>query len=117
MRQIAHCVLSKVSKQGVVRSVKEKAKDLFHELAMHKEFQIEEGHTEGDHMLISMQPNYWVSQVMGYIKGKGRFTWPRCTETGKRTLLSKISALGPTLHRLWVAIMKSFATTFDIKRR
>ena len=46
--------------------------DVLHDLAIHKESKILEGHMMGDHvhMLISIPPKYSVSQVVGYIKGK-----------------------------------------------
>ena len=45
---------------------------LFHELALHKESTIVEGHVMPDHvhMCISIPPKYAVSNVVGYIKGK-----------------------------------------------
>ena len=45
---------------------------LFHELALHKESTILEGHVMPDHvhMCISIPPKYAVSNVVGYIKGK-----------------------------------------------
>ncbi len=44
----------------------------FKELAVQKESNILEGHLRSDHvhMLISIPPNYTVSQVVGFIKGK-----------------------------------------------
>jgi putative transposase len=46
--------------------------EVFHRLAAQRESKIEEGHLLADHvhMLISIQPKYSVSQVIGYIKGK-----------------------------------------------
>ena len=46
--------------------------EVFRSLAEHKESRILEGHLMPDHvhMLISIPPNYAVSQVVGYIKGK-----------------------------------------------
>ena len=45
---------------------------LFHELALHKESTIVEGHVMPDHvhMCIAIPPKYAVSNVVGYIKGK-----------------------------------------------
>ena len=44
----------------------------FHELALHKESRIVEGHMMGDHVPIclSIAPKYAVSNVVGYLKGK-----------------------------------------------
>jgi putative transposase len=45
---------------------------LLHELALHKESTIVEGHLMPDHvhMCISIPPKYAVSNVVGYMKGK-----------------------------------------------
>ena len=46
--------------------------EVFRRLAEQKESKIEEGHLMPDHvhMMISIQPKYAVSQVIGFIKGK-----------------------------------------------
>ena len=46
--------------------------EIFKELALQKECQIEEGHLKVDHVhvLISVPPKYAVAQVVGYLKGK-----------------------------------------------
>ena len=46
--------------------------EVFRSLAVQKESRIEEGHLMPDHvhMMISIPPNYAVSQVVGFIKGK-----------------------------------------------
>ena len=54
--------------------------EIFHELAIHKEAKIVEGHNMADHvhMCISIPPKYAVSNVMvGYIKGKSTITIAR----------------------------------------
>ena len=52
--------------------------EVFRKLAEQTESRIEEGHLISDHvhMMISIQPKYAVSQVIGYIKGK-RYTADR----------------------------------------
>ena len=47
--------------------------DVLHDLARQKESRVLEGHLQPDHvhMLISIPPKYAVSQVVGYMKGKG----------------------------------------------
>ena len=47
--------------------------EVFHRLARQKESLIEEGYIMGDHVhiMISIPPKYAVSQVVGFIKGKG----------------------------------------------
>jgi putative transposase len=59
---------------------------VFHELAQHKESEIEEGHMMMDHvhMLISIPPKYSVSQVVGYIKGKSAMHLARVYSERKR---------------------------------
>lgn len=54
---------------GVVRR---ELGEVFHRLAGHKEFKIEEGHIMPDHvhMLIWILPKLAVSGMVGYIKGK-----------------------------------------------
>jgi putative transposase len=46
--------------------------ELFHKLATHKESRIDEWHLMPDHvhMMISIPPNYVVSQMIRYVKGK-----------------------------------------------
>ena len=46
--------------------------EILRELVLHRESKIIEGHMMGDHlhMLVSTPPNYSVSKVVGYIKGK-----------------------------------------------
>ena len=46
--------------------------EIFHSLAWQRESLIEAGHLMPDHvhMMLSMQPKYAVSQVIGFIKGK-----------------------------------------------
>ena len=47
--------------------------EVFRKLAERKESRIEEGHLMSDHVhvMISIPPKYAVSQVVGFIKGKG----------------------------------------------
>jgi putative transposase len=46
--------------------------EVFHRLAEQKESRVLEGHLMSDHvhMLLSIQPKYAVSEVVGFIKGK-----------------------------------------------
>ena len=50
--------------------------ELFRKLAEQKECRIEEGHLMSDHvhMMISIPPNYAVSQVIGFYQGEKRDT-------------------------------------------
>jgi len=63
--------------------------DIFKELALHKESKILEGHLMGDHvhMMVSIPPKYAVSQVVGYIKGKGAIQIARRYMGHERRLL------------------------------
>ena len=58
---------------------------VFRELALHRAAKVLEGHLMGDpvHMLLSIPPNYSVSQVVGYINGKSAIHIAR-TYTGHR---------------------------------
>lgn len=52
--------------------LRQKLKEIFHELARQKECQIIEGHLMPDHvhMVIAIPPKYAVSAVIGFLKGK-----------------------------------------------
>jgi putative transposase len=47
--------------------------EVFHELARQQESRVLEGYLRSNHVhiLLSIPPNYAVSQVVGYMKGKG----------------------------------------------
>ena len=51
------------------------------ELAMQKESEVIQGTLKADHvhMVISIPPKYWVSQVVGYVKGKSAIWVARAT--------------------------------------
>ena len=70
--QIPRCLHSEVPKKDVVRSIAQYLGAVFRKLTEQKESQIEEGHLMLDHvhMMISIPPQYAVSQVIGFIKGK-----------------------------------------------
>ena len=58
---------------------------VLHELAQQREWRVEEGHLQLDHvhMLLSIPPKYAVAQVLGYIKGKSAIHIAR-TYLGRR---------------------------------
>src|SRR3954465_8102591 len=60
--------------------------EVLRRLAAQKESRIEEGHLMPDHvhMMISIPPNYAVSQVIGYIKGKSAIHMARVYGERKR---------------------------------
>jgi putative transposase len=62
--------------------------EVFRQLAGQKESRIEEGHLMPDHvhMMISIPPQYAVSQVIGYIKGKSAIHLARVYGERKRNV-------------------------------
>src|SRR6201982_1050252 len=66
--------------------------EVFRRLAMQKESKIEEGHLMPDHvhMMISIPPKYAVSQVVGFIKGKGAIHLARVYGERKRNFVGKL---------------------------
>jgi len=69
--------------------------EVFRKLASQRESRVEEGHLMPDHvhMMLSIPPKYAVSQVVGFIKGRARFTWPGCM--GNASAISWGSTSGP----------------------
>ena len=69
--------------------------ELFHKLALQRESKVEEGHLMPDHvhmlvhMLLSIPPKYAVSQVVGYIKGKGAIHLARVYGERKRNFVGQ----------------------------
>src|SRR5512136_1944429 len=65
--------------------------EVFRKLAGQKESRIEEGHLLPDHvhMLIAIPPNYAVSQVMGFIKGKSAIHLARVYSERKRNFVGE----------------------------
>jgi putative transposase len=63
--------------------------EVFRRLAMQKESRIEEGHLMSDHvhMMIAIPPEYAVSQVIGFIKGKSAIHLARVYGERKRNSL------------------------------
>lgn len=61
---------------------------VFRELARQKDSRIEEGHLMADHVhrMISIPPEYSVSQVVGYIKGKSAIHVARVYGERKRNI-------------------------------
>ena len=64
--------IPKCRKKKLYGQLRQDLGNVFRELALQKECQIEEGHLLRDHVhiLISVPPKYAVSQVIGFIKGK-----------------------------------------------
>ena len=75
--------------------------EMFHELPLHKESKIVEGHMMGDHvhMCLSIPPKYAVSNVVGYLKGKSAIQIARKFGGDRRTSRVSTSGLADTLSR------------------
>ena len=69
--------IPKCRRKTLYAQLRKELGEVFRRLAQQKESRIEEGHLMSDHvhMMIAMPPKYAVSQVIGYIKGRVRFTW------------------------------------------
>src|SRR5258708_22191101 len=65
--------------------------EVFRKLAQQKESRIEEGHLLADHvhMSISIPPQYAVSQVVGFIKGKSAIHLARVYGEKKRSFVGQ----------------------------
>ena len=65
--------IPKYRKKVLFGQIRKEMGEIFHRLARQKESLIEEGHLMPDHvhMMLSIPPKYAVSQVVGFIKGKG----------------------------------------------
>ena len=72
------------------------------ELALQKECKIEEGHLMSNHVhiLISIPPKYFVSQVVGFIKGKSAISIAR-TYMRQRTSLVRVSGQEGITYHHW----------------
>ena len=80
--------IPKRRKKKVFGVLRRQLGEIFHELALHKESRIVEGHMMGDHvhMCLSIPPKYAVSNVVGYLKGKSAIQVARRALLGSRIL-------------------------------
>lgn len=71
--QVPHCVHTQGTSESAAWSVESPVGEVLRGLAQRKECRIEEGHLmpEQVHVMITIPPKYSVSNVVGYIKGKG----------------------------------------------
>ena len=78
--------IPKYRKKAIFANLRSVLGNVFRELALQKESDIEEGHLLADHMnlLISVPPKYSVSQVIGFIKGKSAI-WIARNYYGRQT--------------------------------
>ncbi len=65
--------IPKKRQKWIYGQVREKLKEILHELARRKSYEIVEGHLMKDHihMCVSIPPKYSVSNVVGYLRGEG----------------------------------------------
>src|SRR3954451_7443717 len=84
--QVPRCFIPKCRRKVLYGSLRRHLGEVFRRLAEQKESRIEQGHLQADHvhMMISIPPKYAVSQVVGFIKGRARFTWRGCMENESR---------------------------------
>ena len=85
--------IPKCRRKALYQELRRHLGEVFRKLALQKESKVEEGHLMPDHvhMLLSVPPKYAVSQVVGYIKGKRRSTWPGFMESASATLWASTS--------------------------
>ncbi len=71
--------------------------EIFHELARQKESKIIEGHLCADHvhMCVSIRPEFAVSSVVGYLKGRVRSQLQEILQREKGILPEKVFGLVP----------------------
>jgi putative transposase len=83
--------IPKCRRRTLYRELRRHLGEVFRRLAGQKESQIEEGHLQPDHvhMMISIPPKYAVSQVIGYIKGKGAIHLARVYGERKRNFVGQ----------------------------
>ena len=78
--------IPKYRRKALYGELKQHLGEVFRRLALQKESRIEQGHLMPDHvhMMISIPPKYAVSQVVGFIKGKGAIHLARTYGERKR---------------------------------
>ncbi|MCL5059672.1 MAG: IS200/IS605 family transposase [Candidatus Thermoplasmatota archaeon] len=87
-----HVVLiPKCRRRTLYEQLRQHLGEVFRKLAERKECRIEEGHLMPDHvhMMISIPPKHAVSQVIGYIKGKGAIHLARVYGERKRNFVGQ----------------------------
>ena len=93
--------IPKYRKKTLYGELRQRLGDVFRTLAKQKECQVVEGHLMPDHvhMLISIPPKHSVAQVIGYIRGRARFTRRGRSSTTRETLSGSTSGRADTLSR------------------
>ena len=83
--------IPKCRRKNIYGRLRKHLGDMFRRLAEQKESWVEEGHLMLDHvhMMISNPPNYAVSQVIGFIKGKSAIHLARVYGERKRKILGQ----------------------------
>jgi putative transposase len=88
--------IPKCRRKALYRELRRHLGEVFRKLALQRESKVEEGHLMPDHvhMLLWIPPKYAVSQVVGYIKGRARSTWPGSMESASATSWDSIFGRG-----------------------
>ena len=83
--------IPKCRRRTLYEQLRQHLGEVFRKLAERKECRIEEGHLMPDHvhMMISIPPKHAVSQVIGYIKGKGAIHLARVYGERKRNFVGQ----------------------------
>jgi putative transposase len=78
--------VARYRRRAPYRELRRHLGEVFRRLAEQKESRVEEGHLMPDHvhMMLRIAPKYAVSQVVGYIEGKGAIHPARVYGEGKR---------------------------------
>jgi putative transposase len=71
--------IPKMRKKAFYGEIRARLREVFHALAAQKDYEILQGYLMPDHvyMLIEILPNYKVSEVVGFLKGKSAITMAR----------------------------------------
>jgi REP element-mobilizing transposase RayT len=93
--------------------------EVFRKLAERKECHIEKGYilTDHIHMMISISPEYSVSSVVGFIKGKNAIHLARCMESRSTITLDKASGHANSLYRQSAEMKPRVETTSATRKR
>ena len=83
--------IAKCRRKALYGELRRHLGEVFKKLAAQKESRIEEGHLMPDHvhMMIAIPPKYAVSQVVGYIKGKGAIHLARVYAERRRNFVGQ----------------------------
>ena len=117
--QVPRCFIPKCRRKVLYGSLRRHLGEVFRKLAEQKESRIEEGHLLADHVhtMISIPPKYFVSSVVGFIKGKSAIHLARVYGERKRNYAGRGSGpVGISFPRL-AAKKRAFGITSAIRSR